>query len=372
MIYQVLARKYRPQTFSEINGQTHIITALKNALSLNRLHHAYLFSGTRGIGKTTIARVLAKGLNCKKKITDNPCRKCQHCLDIENGTSIDLIEIDAASQSKVEDIRNVLDNIQYYPLHCRFKIYLIDEVHMLSRYSFNALLKTLEEPPNHVKFILATTDPNKLPTTIISRCLHFYLQKLTINEITKKLQDIVNKEKIKTELNSLTLIAKSSDGSMRDALSLTDQAIALGNGKINFIDLKYILGIIDEKYSLLIFESLVKGNIKKIMCLLDDIEKNGQLCENLLIEILSWIHHIAILQILPDSLPEEKKKYLDILNNLAISVSPSDIQLYYQIFLLGRKDFYYAPCNRTGIEMIILKAIAFHPKVTESYKTIQS
>ncbi|VEA72229.1 DNA polymerase III subunit tau [Serratia rubidaea] len=263
MSYQVLARKWRPQTFADVVGQEHVLTALANGLSLGRIHHAYLFSGTRGVGKTTIARLLAKGLNCETGITATPCGQCDNCREIEQGRFVDLIEIDAASRTKVEDTRDLLDNVQYAPARGRFKVYLIDEVHMLSRHSFNALLKTLEEPPEHVKFLLATTDPQKLPVTILSRCLQFHLKALDVEQIRLQLEMVLQAESITSDARALQLLARAADGSMRDALSLTDQAIAMGQGQVTAATVSQMLGTLDDEQPLAILEALVTGDGEK-------------------------------------------------------------------------------------------------------------
>ncbi|WP_042790320.1 DNA polymerase III subunit gamma/tau, partial [Serratia marcescens] len=265
MSYQVLARKWRPQTFADVVGQEHVLTALANGLSLGRIHHAYLFSGTRGVGKTTIARLLAKGLNCETGITATPCGQCDNCREIEQGRFVDLIEIDAASRTKVEDTRDLLDNVQYAPARGRFKVYLIDEVHMLSRHSFNALLKTLEEPPPHVKFLLATTDPQKLPVTILSRCLQFHLKALDVDQIRQQLETVLTAEQITSDARALQLLARAADGSMRDALSLTDQAIAMGQGQVTAATVSQMLGTLDDEQPLAILEALVSADGEKVM-----------------------------------------------------------------------------------------------------------
>lgn len=265
MSYQVLARKWRPQTFADVVGQEHVLTALANGLSLGRIHHAYLFSGTRGVGKTSIARLLAKGLNCETGITATPCGTCANCQEIEQGRFVDLIEIDAASRTKVEDTRELLDNVQYAPARGRFKVYLIDEVHMLSRHSFNALLKTLEEPPAHVKFLLATTDPQKLPVTILSRCLQFHLKALDVEQIRAQLEKVLLAEQITSDARALQLLARAADGSMRDALSLTDQAVSMGQGQVTTVTVSQMLGTLDDEQPLAIIEALVSADGARVM-----------------------------------------------------------------------------------------------------------
>ncbi|AMA64948.1 DNA polymerase III subunit tau [Candidatus Arsenophonus lipoptenae] len=363
MNYQVLARKWRPQTFNDVVGQQHILIAIKNSLQQKRLHHAYLFSGTRGVGKTTIARLFAKSLNCRSGINKNPCNKCSNCLEIKYGKFIDLIEIDAASRTKVEDTRDLLDNVQYAPINGRFKIYLIDEVHMLSRYSFNAFLKTLEEPPEHVKFILATTDPQKLPITVLSRCIQFHLKTLNIDQISNQLEKVLSAEKILSEPSACQLIAKAADGSLRDALSLTDQAIAIGNGKIILDLVKKMLSILDDNQPLDIIESIVHSDGKKTMALIAELSLQGIDWEQVIIQMLSLIHRIAMIQLLPMSIQNIISPIEERLRLLARSITPTDLQLYYQILLIGRKELPYAPEKRIGVEMTLLRALAFKPNV---------
>ncbi|MBD2799168.1 DNA polymerase III subunit gamma/tau [Xenorhabdus sp. M] len=362
MSYQVLARKWRPQIFSDVVGQQHVLTALANGLEHQRLHHAYLFSGTRGVGKTTIARLLAKGLNCETGITKTPCGQCANCLEIEQGRFVDLIEIDAASRTKVEDTRELLDNVQYAPARGRFKVYLIDEVHMLSRHSFNALLKTLEEPPGHVKFLLATTDPQKLPVTILSRCLQFHLKALDVNQISGQLEHVLNAEQIENDLRSRQLLARAADGSMRDALSLADQAIALGGGKLTSEIVNQMLGTLDDEQPLAMIEALVRADGQRIMALVEQAAFRGVDWENLLVETLSLLHRIAMLQLLPQQMESDPSSIDGRLRLLARSISPTDLQFYYQALLVGRKDLPYAPERRMGVEMALLRALAFHPK----------
>lgn len=367
MNYQVFARKWRPQTFSEVVGQEHALNALVNSLSLGRVHHAYLLSGTRGVGKTSIARLMAKGLNCLNGITATPCGKCINCQEIEQGRFIDLIEIDAASRTKVEDTRELLDNVPYAPTRGRFKVYLIDEAHMLSRHSFNALLKTLEEPPSHVKFLLATTEPQKLPVTIISRCLQFHLKALNALVIRTQLEKILQAEKIDSDTEALKILAKAASGSMRDALSLTDQAVAMGSGKVTTQTVRQMLATLDDGQSLSIIEALVEADAKKIMFEIEQIASFGKDWENVLIEMLNLFHRIAIKQLLPDT---AYKKYSEVdpnhielgLSKLAEILPPEEVQFYYQTLLMGRKELAYAPNHRMGVEMSLLRALAFHPK----------
>jgi len=362
MSYQVLARKWRPQAFADVVGQEHVLTALANGLSLGRIHHAYLFSGTRGVGKTTIARLLAKGLNCETGITATPCGQCDNCREIEQGRFVDLIEIDAASRTKVEDTRDLLDNVQYAPARGRFKVYLIDEVHMLSRHSFNALLKTLEEPPSHVKFLLATTDPQKLPVTILSRCLQFHLKALDVDQIRQQLEHVLEQEQISSETRALQLLARAADGSMRDALSLTDQAIAMGQGAITSSTVSVMLGTLDNEQPLGLLEALVEGDGQQVMSLLSQAASRGVEWEALLVEMLRLLHQIAMVQLLPTSLNDDDESNALRLRELARVVPPADLQLYYQTLLMGRKDLPIAPDRRMGVEMTLLRALAFHPK----------
>lgn len=362
MSYQVLARKWRPQTFADVVGQEHVLTALANGLSLGRIHHAYLFSGTRGVGKTTIARLLAKGLNCESGITATPCGKCDNCREIEEGRFVDLLEIDAASRTKVEDTRDLLDNVQYAPARGRFKVYLIDEVHMLSRHSFNALLKTLEEPPPHVKFLLATTDPQKLPVTILSRCLQFHLKALDVEQIRAQLEKVTQAEGLASEPRALQLIARAAEGSMRDALSLTDQAIAMGQGAVSTEAVSQMLGTLDDEQPLAIIEALVNADGAQVMARVQQAAERGVDWENLLVEILTLLHRIAMLQLLPTALDNHYMAVEQRLRELARTIPPADLQLFYQVLLTGRKELAYAPDRRMGAEMTLLRALAFHPK----------
>ncbi len=299
MSYQVLARKWRPHQFRDVVGQSHVLTALANALDHNRLHHAYLFSGTRGVGKTTIARIFAKGLNCEQGVTSTPCGVCATCQEIDQGRFVDLLEIDAASRTKVEDTRDLLDNVQYKPARGRYKVYLIDEVHMLSRHSFNALLKTLEEPPEYVKFLLATTDPQKLPVTILSRCLQFHLKHLDANQIKDQLEHVLEQESVVSEPRALSLIARAAEGSMRDALSLTDQAIALGNGTVLEAQVTEMLGTLSTDQAILLLEALSDGHADTVMQCLTHLAEVGVEWDGLLKEIAAQLHRIAMAQALP-------------------------------------------------------------------------
>ncbi|WP_343711347.1 DNA polymerase III subunit gamma/tau [Kosakonia radicincitans] len=362
MSYQVLARKWRPQTFADVVGQEHVLTALANGLSSGRIHHAYLFSGTRGVGKTSIARLLAKGLNCETGITATPCGVCDNCREIEQGRFVDLIEIDAASRTKVEDTRDLLDNVQYAPARGRFKVYLIDEVHMLSRHSFNALLKTLEEPPEHVKFLLATTDPQKLPVTILSRCLQFHLKALDVEQIRSQLEHILTDEKIEHEPRALQLLARAADGSLRDALSLTDQAIASGNGQLSAAVVSSMLGTLNDDQALSLVEAVVAADGERAMGLVNEAASRGVEWEALLLEMQTLLHRIAMVQLTPAALGSDMAPIEQRLRELARTVPPTDVQLYYQTLLIGRKELSYAPDRRMGVEMTLLRALAFHPR----------
>ena len=358
MSYQVLARKWRPKTFSDVVGQEHIITALANGLKDNRLHHAYLFSGTRGVGKTSIARLFAKGLNCVHGVTATPCGECENCKAIEQGNFIDLIEIDAASRTKVEDTRELLDNVQYKPVVGRFKVYLIDEVHMLSRHSFNALLKTLEEPPEYVKFLLATTDPQKLPVTILSRCLQFHLKALDETQISQHLAHILTQENIPFEEPALVKLAKAAQGSIRDSLSLTDQAIAMGDRQVTNSVVSNMLGLLDDNYSIDILYALHQGNGELLMRTLQRVADAAGDWDKLLGECAEKLHQIALMQLLPQKSSDDNEHF----SFLAKHISPEDIQFFYQVIVSGRKDLSNAPNRRIGTEMTLLRALAFHPK----------
>ena len=358
MSYQVLARKWRPKTFADVVGQQHILTALANGLRENRLHHAYLFSGTRGVGKTSIARLFAKGLNCVNGVTAEPCGVCEHCKAIEEGNFIDLIEIDAASRTKVEDTRELLDNVQYKPVLGRYKVYLIDEVHMLSRHSFNALLKTLEEPPEYVKFLLATTDPHKLPVTILSRCMQFHLKALEQSQIAEHLGYILNQEQIPFESLALDKLASAAQGSIRDSLSLTDQAIAMSNGNITLSIVNEMLGLLDETQAIEIIYALQQGNGEKLMQVVSEVANKAGDWDELLREVAENLHKIAMQQLLPQALLTEA----DHIGFLAKHIAPQDVQFFYQVVVSGRKELSLAPTARMGAEMVLLRALAFHPK----------
>ena len=358
MSYQVLARKWRPKTFADVVGQQHVLTALANGLRENRLHHAYLFSGTRGVGKTSIARLFAKGLNCVNGVTAEPCGVCEHCKAIEEGNFIDLIEIDAASRTKVEDTRELLDNVQYKPVLGRYKVYLIDEVHMLSRHSFNALLKTLEEPPEYVKFLLATTDPHKLPVTILSRCMQFHLKALEPSQIANHLGYILNQEQIPFESLALDKLANAAQGSLRDSLSLTDQASAMSNGNVTLNIVNEMLGLLDETQAIEMIYALQQGNGEKLMQVVDAVANKAGDWDELLREVAENLHKIAMQQLLPQTSLTEA----DHIGFLAKHIAPQDVQFFYQVVVSGRKELSLAPTARMGAEMVLLRALAFHPK----------
>ena len=355
MSHVALARKYRPKTFTELLGQDHVTKALTNSLSRNRLHHAYLFTGTRGVGKTSIARLLAKALNCESGITPTPCLTCDACIGIEQARYIDLIEIDAASKTRVEDTRELLENVTYAPTQGRFKVYLIDEVHMLSTHSFNALLKTLEEPPEHVIFLLATTETEKLPMTVLSRCLQFHLNALSAEDIQKQLDFILTEEKITFEPEALALIAKAADGSVRDALSLLDQIIALFDNTIETIEVKKALGHTKQDYALDILNALANNQPEGLLTLSQAIAKEGGQYAYVLGELLSYLHQLSLLHILPQETP---------LTALTQTLSPEDTQLFYQIALKGQEELPLAPTRAIGFEMTLLRMHAFRPAST--------
>ena len=360
-MYQVLARKYRPRNFNELVGQNHVSRALTSALERGRLHHAYLFTGTRGVGKTTIARILAKCLNCETGVTSTPCEVCPTCTAVNEGRFIDLIEIDAASRTKVEDTRELLDNVPYAPTQGRFKVYLIDEVHMLSTHSFNALLKTLEEPPEHVKFLFATTDPQKLPITVISRCLQFTLRPLQVDEITSHLTDILAKEQIVAEQDAIWQIAESAQGSLRDAMSLTDQAIAYGQGEIHHQDVKDMLGLIDRTIIYDLILAIHQNQQQRVSQLLLQFRQQALNVSLVLDQLISTLHELAIMQYLPDLNLKYSAEINQKIQQLAGLISAQDLQLYYQIACKGRADLQIAVTQEQGFEMCVLRLLAFRP-----------
>ncbi|MGJ0484975.1 MAG: DNA polymerase III subunit gamma/tau [Methylomicrobium sp.] len=359
MSYQVLARKWRPHNFSEIVGQEHVVKSLINALQHDRLHHAYLFTGTRGVGKTTLARILAKAINCENLQDYNPCGACKVCRDVDEGRFLDLIEVDAASRTKVEDTRDLLDNAQYAPNQGRFKVYLIDEVHMLSGHSFNALLKTLEEPPAHVKFLLATTDPHKIPVTVLSRCLQFNLKRLSQEQISGQMEFILNQETIEFEPPALKLLARAADGSMRDGLSLLDQAIVHGNGKVTSNEVGAMLGVIAQQPVGDLLNALAAQNAPGLLKIIADLADLSPDFSGILSQLLQALHAVAVLQQAPVHIDSGLDS--ELIKTLAVQLSPEDVHLYYQIGLLGQKDLDLAPDPRSGFEMTLLRMLAFRP-----------
>lgn len=364
MSYQVLARKWRPRTFEEVAGQEHVLRALVNALDNDRLHHAYLFTGTRGVGKTTLARILAKCLNCEQGVSSKACGECSACTEINEGRFIDLIEVDAASRTKVEDTRELLDNVQYLPTRGRYKVYLIDEVHMLSTHSFNALLKTLEEPPPHVKFLLATTDPQKLPVTVLSRCLQFNLKNLSPERIVDYLKSILDKESVPFEEAALWALARAADGSMRDALSLTDQGIAHGDGKLTAVELSTMLGTVERSTVLDICRKLAERDASAVLGLVQALAERAPDYAGALAEILSIWHRVAVVQAVPGALDNSLGDQ-EVIRELAEKINREDVQLFYQICLLGRRDLPLAADPRSGLEMVLLRQLAFQPVLEE-------
>jgi DNA polymerase-3 subunit gamma/tau len=353
MSYQVLARKWRPQDFQQMVGQAHVLRALMNALDENRLHHAYLFTGTRGVGKTTLARIFAKCLNCETGVTAKPCGECRSCREIAEGRHVDLIEVDAASRTKVEDTRELLDNVQYSPTRGRFKIYLIDEVHMLSGHSFNALLKTLEEPPPHVKFLFATTDPQKLPVTILSRCLQFNLKRMPVEMISGHLSTVLEQEAIPFSEAALRLLARAADGSMRDALSLTDQAIVTGGGAVSEADVQDMLGLLPHEHLIGLLQAIADDDGQRMLGI---VAQMAQLTTDFTAaadSLIALLHSIAVQQVVTRDDADED------IAALAKLLSPADVQLYYQMALYGRRDLPLAPDPRGGLEMLLLRMLAF-------------
>ena len=357
MSYQVLARKWRPRSFKDLVGQSHVLKVLINALDSGRLHHAYLFTGTRGVGKTTLARILAKCLNCEAGVSSTPCGECGACVGIDEGRFVDLIEVDAASRAKVDETRELMDNVQYSPTAGRHKVYLIDEVHMFSKHSFNALLKTLEEPPPHVKFLLATTEPKRIPITILSRCLQFNLKHLTVEEIEGQLQTIMEAENVPAEGASAALLAAAADGSMRDALSLLDQAISYGNGRLEEAQMRDMLGAIDSNELQGLLDDIIRRDAEGLFARINKVAELAPDYDALLAELLSILHDTAVAQALPKT-PELAG---EIAAGFASRLKKEDVQLYYQIALNGRRDLYMAPDQKMGFEMTLIRMLAFRP-----------
>lgn len=371
MSYQVLARKWRPQTFKDLVGQEHVVQALVNGLDQDRVHHAFLLTGTRGVGKTTIARILAKCLNCEKGMSSTPCGECGSCVDLDEGRFIDMMEIDAASKTKVEDTRELLETVQYAPTRGRYKVYIIDEVHMLSKHSFNALLKTLEEPPAHVKFVLATTNPQALPVTILSRCLRFNLTRLLPDQINAHLAHILQAESVPAEETAIMRIARAADGSMRDGLSLLDQAIAYGGGSLKDNDVASMLGSIDHVHIAAIIDALVHADATALLDIINELSLQSRNLETVLDELAEAMHRIALIQAAPGFRDPERADW-DSLTERAGQISPEDAQLYYQIAINGRRDLGIAPDPRTGLEMTLLRMLAFRPVETQSGPAVGS
>lgn len=360
MQYEVFARKTRPRNFDQVVGQEHVLRALSNGLEQGRVHHAFLFTGTRGVGKTTIARIFSKALNCETGVTASPCGECSVCSDIDAGRFIDLIEIDAASRTGVDDIRELIDNVQYAPTRGRYKVYLIDEVHMLSNSAFNALLKTLEEPPPHVKFLLATTDPQKLPVTVLSRCLQFNLKRVPMKRIAEHLLAVLTADSIESDPAALTMIARAAEGSLRDSLSLLDQAVAFGGGAVREQDVREMLGSLERGDLDNLLSELAAGNSQGLFDVVECLDSQGADLSSALAELVTAIQRAALYQQLPAAVGEEEPSYAAIVA-IADQLTAADLQLYYQIALQGRRDMELAPDPRTGFEMVILRLLAFSP-----------
>lgn len=367
MSYQVLARKWRPKSFDQLVGQEHVVQALVNGLDQDRVHHAFLFTGTRGVGKTTLARIFAKCLNCERGMSSTPCGECSSCVDIDDGRFVDIIEIDAASRTGVDDTRELLESVQYSPTRGRYKVYIIDEVHMLSNSSFNALLKTFEEPPPHVKFVLATTDPDKIPVTILSRCLQFNLRRMTPDQVMGNLQQIVQAEGIEAETEALARLARAADGSMRDGLSLLDQAIAFGAGKLSLDDVKQMLGLVDHGHIAAVVLALAEGDARKILNITEELVALSRDLDAVLVSLAETLHRVCLVKCIPDYSDAERSDWESI-REIAELVTLEDAQLFYQIAIKGREELGVAPDPRTGLEMTLLRMLAFRPASEQSGK----
>ena len=361
MAYTALARKWRPRTFAEMTGQEHVLGSLRNALASGRVHHAFLFAGTRGVGKTTVARILAKCLNCERGVSAEPCLECASCREIEAGRSIDLIEVDAASRTKVDDTRELLDNVQYAPTRSRYKVYLIDEVHMLSANSFNALLKTLEEPPPHVKFLVATTDPQKLPVTVLSRCLQFNLKRLPVPLISARLAQILDAEQLAYDAAALQLLAQAADGSMRDALSLLDQLLAFGNGAAREAEARAMLGTVTRDHVERIAAALAAGEPQVVLAAAEELAEFAPDYGQILDQLAALLERIALHQLVAGYAGDELFSMLRV-SELAARIAAEDVQLYYQTAIMGRRDLALAPDPRTGFRMTLIRMLAFRPE----------
>ena len=364
MSYQVLARKWRPRNFAEMVGQEHVVRALSNALDNDRLHHAYLFTGTRGVGKTTLARILSKSLNCETGVSASPCGECSACREIDEGRFVDLLEVDAASKTGVDDTRELLENVPYAPVRGRYKVYLIDEVHMFSGHSFNALLKTLEEPPPHVKFLLATTDPQKVPVTVLSRCLQFNLKRLPVEQIEQQFQRILQAERLEHEPAALTVLARAADGSMRDGLSLLDQAIAFGAGQVKADEVRAMLGVVATERLPEMIAAAQRGDAAVVMQEIVAMAEHAPDFGSLLRELVTLLHRLALIQQVPEA-AQTGWGDVERLHRLAQQIPPEEVQLFYQIALLGQRDLPLAPDERSGFEMVLLRMLAFRPDAPE-------
>ena len=360
MSYQVLARKWRPRNFAEMVGQEHVVRALSNALDHGRLHHAYLFTGTRGVGKTTLARILSKSLNCETGVSASPCGECSICREVDEGRFVDLLEVDAASKTGVDDTRELLENVPYAPVRGRYKVYLIDEVHMFSGHSFNALLKTLEEPPPHVKFLLATTDPQKVPVTVLSRCLQFNLKRLPVDQIEGQFRHILEAEQVAFEPAALAVLARAADGSMRDGLSLLDQAIAFGGGTVADSEVRAMLGVVAGERLPPMMTAVHGGDAASLMAEIEAVAETAPDFSSLLRELVALLHRVAVLQQVPGG-AQDSWGDVDRLRELAAQIPPEEVQLYYQIALNGQRDLPLAPDARSGFEMVMLRMLAFRP-----------